>query len=195
MREKYDITFSKAVDDISRSLESEVEAELEARMDIEFAAYRNAREAEIQNRLARFRYEREAELHDQMSERYDSKKVDWSERLELEFQARESAARKAIMSEIDGRLRNERITQETDLDLLKEETVLELEAEMEERLAEFEREKRKKSQLNLRDNSTREEIMRNKALIEVRKREANIRAEIEAQLGVKRAEIRDRLSL
>ena len=36
--------------------------------------------------------------------------------------------------------------------------------------------------------------MRNKALIEVRKREANIRAEIEAQLGVKRAEIRDRLS-
>ena len=36
--------------------------------------------------------------------------------------------------------------------------------------------------------------MRNKALIEVRKREANIRAEIEAQLGVKRSEIRDRLS-
>ncbi|MCS5526059.1 MAG: ProQ/FINO family protein, partial [Candidatus Poseidoniaceae archaeon] len=40
----------------------------------------------------------------------------------------------------------------------------------------------------------REEIMRNKALIEVRKREAGIRAEIEAQLGVKRTEIRDRLS-
>jgi hypothetical protein len=40
----------------------------------------------------------------------------------------------------------------------------------------------------------REEIMRNKALIEIRKREAMIRAEIEAQLGVKRAEIRDRLS-
>ena len=106
-------------------------------MDQEFAAYRNAREAEIQNRLARFRYEREAELHDQMSERYDSKKTDWAERLELEFKARESAARKAIMSEIDGQLRNERITHETDLDLLKEETVLELEAEMEERLAEF----------------------------------------------------------
>ena len=36
--------------------------------------------------------------------------------------------------------------------------------------------------------------MRNKALIEVRKREATIRAEIEAQLGLKRAEIRDRLT-
>ena len=36
--------------------------------------------------------------------------------------------------------------------------------------------------------------MRNKALIGIRKREALIRAEIEAQLGVKRAEIRDRLS-
>ena len=35
--------------------------------------------------------------------------------------------------------------------------------------------------------------MRNKALIEIRKREALIRAEIEAQLGIKRAEIRDRL--
>ena len=130
-----------------------------------------------------------------MSERYDSKKVDWSERLELEFQARESAARKAIMSEIDGRLRNERITQETDLDLIKEETVLELEAEMEERLAEFRARKEEEVATQLeRQLDKREEIMRNKALIEVRKREANIRAEIEAQLGVKRAEIRDRLS-
>ena len=68
-----------------------------------------------------------------MSERYDSRRL-IGRAIELEFQAREAAARKAIMSEIDGRLRNERITQETDLDLLKEETVLELEAEMEERL-------------------------------------------------------------
>jgi len=99
------------------------------------------------------------------------------------------------MSEIDGRLRNERITHETDLDLLKEETVLELEAEMEERLAEFRTRKEDEVATQLeRQLDKREEIMRNKALIEVRKREANIRAEIEAQLGVKRAEIRDRLS-
>lgn len=36
--------------------------------------------------------------------------------------------------------------------------------------------------------------MRNKALIDVRKRESQIRAEIEAQLGIKRAEIKDRLT-
>ena len=64
-------------------------------------SYRNAREAEIQNRLARFRYEREAELREQLEGQYDSKKVDWSERLELEFQSREASARKAIMSEVD----------------------------------------------------------------------------------------------
>ncbi|CAI8189661.1 MAG: Uncharacterised protein [Methanobacteriota archaeon] len=34
--------------------------------------------------------------------------------------------------------------------------------------------------------------MRNKALIEVRRKESEIRAEIEAQLAIKRAEIRDR---
>ena len=56
LREKYDLTFSKAVDDISKSLESEIESELESRMDQEFAAYRNAREAEIQNRLAPVSY-------------------------------------------------------------------------------------------------------------------------------------------
>ena len=145
--------------------------------------------------MARFRYERENELHEQLSERFDSKKSDWAERLEIEFAARETAAQKAIMSEIDGRLRNERITHETDLDLLKEETVLELEAEMESRLAEFRDRKEAEvaSQLE-RQLDKREEIMRNKALIEVRKREANIRAEIESQLGVKRAEVRDRLS-
>ena len=36
--------------------------------------------------------------------------------------------------------------------------------------------------------------MRNKALIEVRRKESEIRAEIEAQLAIKRAEIRDRLN-
>ena len=45
-----------------------------------------------------------------------------------------------------------------------------------------------------RQVAKREEIMRNKALIEVRRKESEIRAEIEAQLAIKRAEIRDRLN-
>lgn len=195
LREKYDITFSKAVDDISRSLKAEVESELDIRMEDEFNNYRSARESEIQNRLARFRYDRESELRDQLGAQYEAKKVDWSERLELEFQSREAAARKAIMSEVDAGLRNERLTFETDLDLLKEETSLELEIDMEERLNDFKTRKENEVAIQLeRQLDKREEIMRNKALIDVRKREAAIRAEIEAQLGLKRAEIRDRLS-
>ena len=98
------------------------------------------------------------------------------------------------MSEIDAGLRNERLTFETHLELLKEETALELEVNMEDRLEEFKQRKEEEvaSQLE-RQLDKREEIMRNKALIEIRKREALIRAEIEAQLGLKRAEIRDRL--
>ena len=98
------------------------------------------------------------------------------------------------MSELDAQLRNERLTHETDLDLLKEETTLELEIEMEERLTAFKTRKETEVATQLeRQLDKREEIMRNKALIDVRKREAQIRAEIEAQLGLKRAEIRDRL--
>jgi hypothetical protein len=100
-------------------------------MEHDFNAYRHAREAEIQNRLSRYRYEREAELREQLEAQYAVNKADWSERLDLEFQSREAAARKAIMSEVDAQLRNERLTHETDLDLLKEETTLELEVEME----------------------------------------------------------------
>jgi len=98
------------------------------------------------------------------------------------------------MSEIDAGLRNERLTFDTHLELLKEETALELEVDMEDRLEEFKQRKEEEvsSQLE-RQLDKREEIMRNKALIEIRKREALIRAEIEAQLGLKRAEIRDRL--
>jgi hypothetical protein len=114
--------------------------------------------------------------------------------LELEFQSREASARKAIMSEVDAGLRNERLTFETDLDLLKEETSLELEVEMEERLNNFRVRKEEEVATQLeRQLDKREEIMRNKALIDVRKRETHIRAEIEAQLGLKRAEIRTRL--
>ena len=99
------------------------------------------------------------------------------------------------MAELDGQLRNERLTFETDLDLLKEETALELEVDMEERLAAFRTRKQEEIAVQLeRQLDKREEIMRNKALIDVRKREASIRAEIEAQLGLKRAEVRDRLN-
>ena len=63
-----------------------------------------------------------------------------------------------------------------------------------ERLRDFKSRKEEEVATQLeRQLDKREEIMRNKALIDVRKREAQIRAEIEAQLGLKRAEIRDRL--
>ena len=65
---------------------------------------------------------------------------------------------------------------------------------MEERLQAFKARKEEEVATQLeRQLDKREEIMRNKALIDVRKREAQIRAEIEGQLGLKRAEIRDRL--
>ena len=195
LREKYDLTFSKAVEDISKSLKVEIEAELERRMQTDYETYRTSRESEIQNRLARFRYEREAELRDKLSESYSVKKQDWTERLELEFKSREAAARKAIMSEVDAQLRNERLTWEVDLDLLKDETAMELEMNMEERLRAFKARKEEEIAQQLeRQLDKREEIMRNKALIDVRKRESQIRAEIEAQLGIKRAEIKDRLT-
>ena len=194
LKAKYDMTFSKAIDDISRSLRTEIQAELDHRKDVEYQAYRHARESEVQNRLSRYRYEREAELRDELESTYEADKKDWTERLDLEFKSREAAARKAIMSELDAQLRNERLTHETDLDLLKEETTLELEIEMEERLTAFKTRKETEVATQLeRQLDKREEIMRNKALIDVRKREAQIRAEIEAQLGLKRAEIRDRL--
>ena len=195
LRERYDLTYGKAVDDVEQALRSQVEAEMELRNDEDFDRYRTARESEIQNRLARFRYEREAEIRAELEEQYAAKREEWTERLELEFQSREAAARKAILSEVDSSLRNERLSWDTDLDLLKEETVLELELDMEERLNAFRERKMDEVATQLeRQLDKREEIMRNKALIDVRRKEARIRAEIEAQLGLKRAEIRDRIA-
>ena len=72
---------------------------------------------------------------------------------------------------------------------------MELEMNMEERLRAFKARKEEEIAQQLeRQLDKREEIMRNKALIDVRKRESQIRAEIEAQLGIKRAEIKDRLT-
>ena len=194
-RERFDLSYGKAIDEVEHALRSQVEEELEASTNEDFERYREARESEIQNRLARFRYEREAQLREELEAKHAAKREEWTERLELEFQSREAAARKAIMSEVDASLRNERLAWDTDLDLLKEETVLELELDMEERLTAFRERKMDEVATQLeRQLDKREEIMRNKALIDVRRKEARIRAEIEAQLGLKRAEIRDRIS-
>ena len=119
-------------------------------MQTDYETYRTSRESEIQNRLARFRYEREAELR-QIIRILLSQEARLDREVELEFKSREAAARKAIMSEVDAQLRNERLTWEVDLDLLKDETAMELEMNMEEickpRLA-----RRKKSHSNWRGN-------------------------------------------
>jgi hypothetical protein len=195
LRERYDLTYGNAVEEVEQALRLQVEADLEQRNEDDYARYQAARESEIQNRLARFRYEREAEIRAELEEQYAAKRTEWTERLELEFQSREAAARKAILSEVDSSLRNERLSWDTDLDLLKEETVLELELDMEERLNAFRERKMDEVATQLeRQLDKREEIMRNKALIDVRRKEARIRAEIEGQLGLKRAEIRDRIA-
>ena len=145
--------------------------------------------------MSLFRHDRELELRTQLEATFEARKQEWIDQLEHEFRTRESAVQRQMMAEIDARVRNEKISQETSLDLLKEETSMELEVEMEARLKEFRDRKENEvtDQLD-RQLAKREEIMRNKALIEVRRRESEIRAEIEAQLAVKRAEIREQLS-
>ena len=71
---------------------------------------------------------------------------------------------------MDAQLRNERLTHETDLDLLKEETSLELEVEMEERLQAFKTRKEEKSPRNWSANSTSAKRSCGQSGIDVRKR-------------------------
>ena len=195
LRERYDLTFSQSIDEIEHALNLELEETLDSQMSNDFEAYRRTRESEISSRLARFRHDREIELREQLSSSFESRKQEWIDQLEQEFRAKESAVQRQIMAEIDARVRNEKISQETSLDLLKQETAMELEVEMEARLREFRGRKEEEVTDQLeRQLAKREEIMRNKALIEVRRRESEIRAEIEAQLSVKRTEIRERLA-
>ena len=196
LQERYDLLFQQNVDEIDSKLRSNIKSEMERKIDDEFNSYKLSKEAEMQNELSKFRYEQESFLRETLSENYESKRKDWIKKLELEFNAREDASKKSILSEIDAQMRNERITRETDLELLREETGLELEVEMEARLEEFRGRKMEEVATHLEKQLLKlEEIMRNKALIEVRRREGEIRKEIESQLGIKREEIRDRLKM
>jgi hypothetical protein len=195
LRERYDLTFSHSIDEIEHALSLELESELQDRMADEFDSYQRSRESEISTRLSRFRHDREIELRTQLGDSFEGRKQEWIDQLEQEFRSKESAVQRQIMAEIDARVRNEKISHETSLDLIKQETAMELEVEMESRLREFRGRKEQEVTDQLeRQLSKREEIMRNKALIDVRRRESEIRAEIEAQLALKRAEIRERLS-
>jgi len=196
LQERYDLLFQQNVDDIDGQLRTHIKTEMERKLEDEFTSYKLSKEAEMQNELSKFRYEQESHLRDTLSDNYEEKRKDWIKKMELEFNAREDATKRSILSEIDAQMRNERITRETDLDLLREETGLELEVEMEARLEEFRGRKMEEVATHLEKQLLKlEEIMRNKALIEVRRREGEIRKEIESQLGIKREEIRDRLKM
>ena len=195
LRDRFDISFQQTIDDIEAGLTRQIEGELDRRIQHQFETYRLQREAEIGSQLARFRHDRENELRNEMESDYDTRRAKWVEQIEAEFSTREEATKRQIMAEIDARLRNERISLETSLDLVRQETALDLEVEMEQRLGEFrERKEREVVEQLERQMGKREEIMRNKALIEVRRREAEMRAEIEAALAVKRQEIKERLA-
>ena len=196
LQERYDLIFQQNVDEIDVQLRTHIKTEMERKLDDEFTSYKLSKEAEMQNELSKFRYEQESHLRDSLTENYEEKRKDWIKKMELEFNAREDATKRSILSEIDAQMRNERITRETDLDLLREETGLELEVEMEARLKELRGRKMEELAPHLEKQLLKlEEIMRNKALIEVRRREGEIRKEIESQLGIKREEILDRLKM
>ena len=147
---------------------------MERKIDDEFNSYKLSKEAEMQNELSKFRYEQESFLRETLSENYESKRKDWVKKLELEFNAREDASKKSILSEIDAQMRNERITRETDLELLREETGLELEVEMEARLEEFRGEKWKKWLPILKNNySNSRKSCEIKLLLKLEKRRRN----------------------
>ena len=196
LQERYDLLFQQSVDDIDSRLRTQIKTEMERRFEDEFNTYKISKEAEMQNELSKFRYEQESHLRESLSDNYEEKRKEWVKKMELEFNAKEDATKRSILSEIDAQMRNERITRETDLELLREETGLELEVEMEARLEEFRGRKMEEVATHLEKQLLKlEEIMRNKALIEVRRREGEIRQEIESQLGIKREEIRDRLKM
>ena len=195
LKERFDVSFSHAIDEIDRALHIELEDTVRNRIDAEFEQYKVDREAEITQHLSQFRHDRELDLRGQLDSQYEEKRGSWVSQIESEFAARQQAAERQIMAEIDSRIRNQRIAHETNLDLIKQETSLDLEVEMEAELAAFRAQKEREVAEQLdRQVAKREEIMRNKALIEVRRKESEIRAEIEAQLAIKRAEIRDRLN-
>ncbi|GIR08007.1 MAG: hypothetical protein CM15mP18_3360 [Methanobacteriota archaeon] len=190
-----DLSYGKAIDEVEHALRSQVEEELEANTNEDFERYREARESEIQNRLARFRYEREAQLREELeaasrqSARNGPSGSNSNSKAERPLRARPSCPKWTPASATSAWPGTRTST------WVKEETVLELELDMEERPTAFRERKMDEVATQLeRQLDKREEIMRNKALIDVRRKEARIRAEIEAQLGLKRAEIRDRIS-
>ena len=77
------------------------------------------------------------DLREQLDQQYAEKRDEWISQIESEYSARQQASERQIMAEIDSRIRNERIAQETNLDLIKQETSLDLEVEMEAELAAF----------------------------------------------------------
>ena len=196
LQERYDLLFQQSVDEIDSQLRNQIKTEMDRRLDDEFNTYKISKEAEMQNELSKFRFEQESNLRESLYNNYEDKRKEWIKKIQLEYNAREDASKRSILSEIDAQMRNERITRETDLELLREETGLELEVEMEARLEEFRGRKMEEVATHLEKQLLKlEEIMRNKALIEVRRREGEIRKEIESQLGIKREEIRDRLKM
>ena len=194
LKEKFDYAFASEIETIEQVLTEETQRELDHRIDEEFERYRLARESEIENRLTSFRYARERDLRQRLNDEFERRREAMREQLDNEFELREQAVQREFLAEIDAIIRNERQGRETDLDLLREETTLEKEVDMQHRLNEFRIKKEREFTEQLeRQLKKREDLMKNRALIDVRKREAQIRAEIEAQLGIRRAAVRERI--
>ena len=62
LKERFDVSFSHAIDEIDRALHLELEDTVSERIDAEFEQYQTDRDAEITQHLSQFRHERELDL-------------------------------------------------------------------------------------------------------------------------------------
>ena len=168
---------------MQRRVEMDLREASEAQVNRKVEAHRLEQEIQMRERLAESRRKYEELFQKQLDEESSSLESEMRSDVEVRTKALEEASERNALSELERRFRSERGTMEAALALRRQEMALEMEVEMEQRVAEFAKSRESEMMTNLEDKLSKRGDLSKKEIKEMLKAlESELKVKLEAIL-------------
>ena len=193
LEERLDLEASQGIERMERRVEMDLREAMESDVHRKAEAYRLDREIKMRDSIAKKRRKHESKVEKQLESERDSKEKEMISDIDVRTKSLEEESERAALAELDRRFGAERGTMEAALALRRQELALEREVEMEQRVADFVKERESEMMSNIEKQLAKRGDISEKEIGEMLKTmESEIKVKMEAALLDARQSVMER---
>ena len=183
LEERLELEAAQGIERMERRVEMDLREAMESEVHRKAESFRLEREIKMRDSIAKKRRKHESKTEKQIESERESLEKEMTSDIGVRMKALEEESERAALADLDRRFRAERETMEAALALRRQEMALEMEVEMEQRVADFVKGREDEMMANLEKQLSKRGDLSKKEVSEIIKTaESEIRVKMEAAL-------------